>query len=714
MRSYIRTDTHIINVEEKSYDTNFGWTSFDGRPQSYPEYLIENDIGANLYRYSSNEESYISGIGQLNVYYASYFHRDRGSADFGYYELEENMAFSDIVQQIENWFDSSAVLENVIGNLGYVYLIEDEYGVSYFWPASESSFAYIRASKTNLDVGSLLDAYLEKHPSLLDESEVPTEPAPLDIFLELNNAVDVQTDSGVYTITLVGGNLHTEQVILDVNGQVRSIAEGDDVVIGSLRLVVEDIFTSNVPQLNAQARVRVVGVEPSDDESLVWFELSSSESVQIDGNTYFVEFLGASDYSNTVVLRINNQTKEIAQGSQYTVGGLTFFASELLIQNIPSLDAMIGLELQSGTQEVPESYINPVVLTFEHPIQTVSVGGQEWTLELKSANERSQEAHVSINGELVPFEQGERKTRGGLDIQAHKIFLYNIPTMGSKVLLDVLRDAPLEPKPDQLFLDFQTPVDVTYEGETYALEVIGGNDNRGEAYVSINGELVTFEKNAQVTGGGLNIQVNEVFLYNMPSLGAKVSLEIVGQTPSDSRSDQLFLELRKPINVTYAGDVYTLELSGGSPTTYGIVLSVNGIRRTLSQGRGATIDGLDVFVEEVFILTLGKLDAYAYISFESQEVQFGSQCPAGMQVYPDQPYLSQGCWGVCEGERPSGVITNNRVEGYYNEYDDVQEWEYVGAAQNDDAAMEPTSFLTGCQFTCGLGQTFDQQTQQCV
>lgn len=122
---------------------------------------------------------------------------------------------------------------------------------------------------------------------------------------------------------------------------------------------------------------------------------------------------------------------------------------------------------------------------------------------------------------------------------------------------------------------------------------------------------------------------------NAVELGESVSIEILGKKftldPNMKAADSefimygaeksTFLELGQQATVEVGDDSYVLEIVGANSDDPNIVLSVNGVKKTLEAGVTQTIAGLEVFVEDLFITNIPTLDASANVFVGSQKVE---------------------------------------------------------------------------------------------
>lgn len=79
--------------------------------------------------------------------------------------------------------------------------------------------------------------------------------------------------------------------------------------------------------------------------------------------------------------------------------------------------------------------------------------------------------------------------------------------------------------------------------------------------------------------------------------------------------------LNDPIDVEIDGETYTINVVGANSDTSSVHVSVNGVTKAMAQGDTKTISGLKIFVQDVFISTVGGESASANLFIGSSEWQ---------------------------------------------------------------------------------------------
>lgn len=137
---------------------------------------------------------------------------------------------------------------------------------------------------------------------------------------------------------------------------------------------------------------------------------------------------------------------------------------------------------------------------------------------------------------------------------------------------------------------------------------------------------------------------------NLANLQDSETIELFGKpftfNPSNSASAsevtlfgsdvQIFLDLNEPQTLTVDGQTYEVEVVGANSDNQNIVLSVNGQRQTLLEGQTRTINGIEIFVKDVFVTNVPTLNAAATIFVGSEEYKLKtSGTPNRMQLNGD-------------------------------------------------------------------------------
>lgn len=105
------------------------------------------------------------------------------------------------------------------------------------------------------------------------------------LFIELNEAKTVSYNDAEYTIELVGANVNTSEVVIDVNGNRQTVSEGDYVTISGIDLVIDDLFITNIPTSGASARI-VIGSDEVEVDFQVYGEQVSIQA-EVNGENLF-------------------------------------------------------------------------------------------------------------------------------------------------------------------------------------------------------------------------------------------------------------------------------------------------------------------------------------------------------------------------------------------------------------------------------------------
>lgn len=83
------------------------------------------------------------------------------------------------------------------------------------------------------------------------------------------------------------------------------------------------------------------------------------------------------------------------------------------------------------------------------------------------------------------------------------------------------------------------------------------------------------------------------------------------------------LELNQPVTIEQNGESYTVEIVGASSDSdpSNVIIDVNGVRKTLEEDDTETINGLDVFIKDLFVTNIPTLTASANVFVGSDEIK---------------------------------------------------------------------------------------------
>lgn len=100
------------------------------------------------------------------------------------------------------------------------------------------------------------------------------------------------------------------------------------------------------------------------------------------------------------------------------------------------------------------------------------------------------------------------------------------------------------------------------------------------------------------------------------------------------------LELNAPVTIESEGKDYTIEIVGASETNENAILDVNGVRKTVKQGNSLTINGLDVYIKNLFVTDIPTLSASVEVFVGSQEVELPAANAAATDVKINEDSVS--------------------------------------------------------------------------
>ncbi|MFT4326674.1 MAG: hypothetical protein ACMXYK_04185 [Candidatus Woesearchaeota archaeon] len=150
------------------------------------------------------------------------------------------------------------------------------------------------------------------------------------------------------------------------------------------------------------------------------------------------------------------------------------------------------------------------------------------------------------------------------------------------------------------------------------------------------------------------------------------------------------LVLNEPVTVESNGQSYTIEIVGANSDDNSIILSVNGRQRTLGIGnnniRTDTIDGLEVFIEDLFITNIPTLSASANVFVGSQRVELRNGALADVEINNERVAGLRGNVTRNAGGELSEI---NIVYSPYNLRNDVSGFDRVEELLPGDSISDP-------------------------
>jgi hypothetical protein len=214
----------VLVEDSSNQDFNFGdsvsTSAFDNGdfPDDLADGLVEDDDGVE---YDFSQEV---AIGNLSMAY----------------DLVDNDVYSDPVIYLD--------LDNLSTSTSHTFL----------------TFTVDFDSGDELDVSALDDsesieffgqAWTFKNIAATDE--VVLYGSDQTVLVAMNSPVDVEVDDETYTLNIVGANSDTSEVHVSVNGQVKSMTEGNTKTISGLKVYVQDVFVSTIGGESASASLFV-------------------------------------------------------------------------------------------------------------------------------------------------------------------------------------------------------------------------------------------------------------------------------------------------------------------------------------------------------------------------------------------------------------------------------------------------------------------------
>ena len=77
------------------------------------------------------------------------------------------------------------------------------------------------------------------------------------ILLELNVPVNVNLGGETYEVELIGANTHSNEIVLNINGEFDVLKEGENKIMNGLSVFVSNVFISRIKEDYAGARLQL-------------------------------------------------------------------------------------------------------------------------------------------------------------------------------------------------------------------------------------------------------------------------------------------------------------------------------------------------------------------------------------------------------------------------------------------------------------------------
>ncbi len=180
------------------------------------------------------------------------------------------------------------------------------------------------------------------------------------------------------------------------------------------------------------------------------------------------------------------------------------------------------------------------------------------------------------------------------------------------------------------------------DGETRTGADLAEDDSDYDQEISIGSFDVAFSLAGKEDNPSVNIEPAGVAYSLVVDFDNKMdfvamndgeTIEIAGKTftvGTDTDIDTLilfgsdtttYLELNSPVMIDTAGESYSIEIVGadsdGSDNT--VIIDVDGVRKTMEEGDTTTVNGLDVYIKDLFVTNIPTLSASANIFVGSEE-----------------------------------------------------------------------------------------------
>jgi len=206
--------------------------------------------------------------------------------------------------------------------------------------------------------------------------------------VSMNNPVDIEVDGETYTLNIVGANTDTSSVHISVNGNVKSMTEGDTKTIDGLKVYVQDVFISNVAGESASAKLFI-----GSKELNLGSTFGSRADVELDSETMDgveVKLTGSETAVDKIEFRVdatqlqNPETGEdydwIALGDKF-VDPLFGFEVQF-VDAVPDFTASSRdyVDIKGGSDDVTFKFTNHDGTEYEFEAYTYSGSGTTMTV----------------------------------------------------------------------------------------------------------------------------------------------------------------------------------------------------------------------------------------------------------------------------------------------------------------------------------------------
>jgi len=187
-----------------------------------------------------------------------------------------------------------------------------------------------------------------------------------------------------------------------------------------------------------------------------------------------------------------------------------------------------------------------------------------------------------------------------------------------------------------LYLDLDTSADVLW---TYSLEFTGGS--------ALN--LTTLEDSETI------VMLGKTFTFD-PNIDTTGTITLFGSDKTE------YLTLNEPKTFTVDGKSYNVEVTGGNSDNDNVVIAVNGVSKTVTEGQTVTVNGLEIYAKDVFVTNIPTLSAAATLFIGSQEIVL-PQASATANDYSEVEIGGETVNGLEAWVEAAGSFTpNGRVE----------------------------------------------------
>ena len=160
----------------------------------------------------------------------------------------------------------------------------------------------------------------------------------------------------------------------------------------------------------------------------------------------------------------------------------------------------------------------------------------------------------------------------------------------------------------EVYAKLNEPIKFESEDKIYTLEIIGGDDGKeciteitDSILLEVNGERYSALENDSINLDGLDIFVYDIFMTNIPNESVSAKIEINGEKYYIGFNESIYLNLSSGIVPLTIVDYSLGDCPEFVQKSKQVVIDVNGVRKTIREGDNTMINGLKIYVDDLFI-----------------------------------------------------------------------------------------------------------------